>query len=82
MHSEFPVYAQAELNSTFYFAGSAGGTHTVFLAPELFFGPFKTPISDGTRIAAGVFFNLTGDPAHQTTYALTAAFDIPNRFGY
>ena len=55
---------------------------TVFIAPEVFLGPFKSPISDGTRIAAGVSFNVVGDPVHAQTYTLTAAFDIPNPYGY
>lgn len=88
--SRFPVYVQAETNATVYLDGSAAlpplATHTpaltVDLAPELLLGPFKTPISDGTRIAAGVFFNLVGDRVHARTYTVTVAFDIPNHFGY
>jgi hypothetical protein len=86
----FPVYTQVEVNSTTYLGGTAalppGATQspaeTVFIAPEVFLGPFKSPISDGTRIAAGVSFNVVGDPVHAQTYTLTAAFDIPNPYGY
>jgi len=86
----YPLYAQVEVDSTTYLAGSAGlppeATHSpaqaTFLAPELFLGPFKSPISDGARVAVGVFFNLQGDPVHSRTYSVTVAFDIPNRFGY
>ncbi len=86
----FPVYAQVEANSTTYLGGTAalppGATsspaETVFLAPEVFLGPFKSPISDGTRVAAGVSFNVVGDPVHSQTYTITAAFDIPNPYGY
>lgn len=86
----FPVYAQVEANSTTYLGGTAalppGATdspaETVFVAPEVFLGPFKSPISDGTRVAAGVSFNVVGDPMHAQTYTVTAAFDIPNPYGY
>jgi hypothetical protein len=86
----FPVYAQVEANSTTYLGGTAalppGATRspaeTVFVAPEVFLGPFKSPISDGTRVAAGVSFNVVGDSVHAQTYTITAAFDIPNRYGY
>jgi hypothetical protein len=86
----FPVYTQVELNSTTYLGGTAalppGATQspaeTLFLAPEVFLGPFESPISDGTRIALGVSFNLLGDAVHAQTYTLTAAFDIPNPYGY
>ena len=54
----------------------------MFIAPEVFLGPFKSPISDGTRIALGVSFNVLGDDVHAQTYTLTAAFDIPNPYGY
>jgi hypothetical protein len=89
-HFAFPVYTQVEVNSTTYLDGTAalppGSTsspaETVFLAPELFFGPFDSKISDGTRIALGVAFNLVGDPVHRETYTVTAAFDIPNKYGY
>ncbi len=54
----------------------------MFVAPEVFLGPFKSPISDGTRVAAGVSFNVIGDSVHAQTYTLTAAFDIPNPYGY
>jgi hypothetical protein len=86
----FPVYAQVETNSTTYLGGTAalppGSTRspaeTVFIAPEVFLGPFKSPISDGTRVAAGVSFNVVGDSVHAQTYTITAAFDIPNPYGY
>ncbi len=86
----FPVYTQVEVNSTTYLGGTAalppGATEspaeTVFLAPEVFLGPFASPISDGTRVALGVSFNLLGDAVHAQTYTITAAFDIPNRYGY
>lgn len=86
----FPVYAQVETNSTTYLGGTAalppGATHspaeTVFVAPEVFLGPFESPISDGTRIAAGVSFDVVGDPVHAQSYTITAAFDIPNPYGY
>jgi hypothetical protein len=88
--STFPVYAQVEANSTTYLGGTAalppGATgspaETVFVAPEVFLGPFKSPVSDGTRIAAGVSFNLVGDSVHAQTYTITAAFDVPNSYGY
>jgi len=87
---DYPLYAQVEVNSTTFLDGSAalppGATtspaETLFIAPEIFIGPFKTPINDGTRIAAGVSFELAGDPVHRQTYMLTAAFDIPNKYGY
>jgi hypothetical protein len=86
----FPVYTQVEINSTTYLGGTAalppGATQspaeTVFIAPEVFLGPFKSPVSDGTRVAAGVSFNVAGDPVHAQTYSITAAFDIPNPYGY
>lgn len=77
LSSSFPVYVQGELDSTRYFPAQ-----TVFAAPELFIGPFKSPISDGTRLAAGTFFELAGDPEHHRLYSLTVSFDIPDRFGY
>ena len=88
--SSFPVYAQVEADSTTYLGGTAalppGATkspaETVFVAPEVFLGPFKSPISDGTRVAAGVSFNAVGDSVHARTYTITAAFDIPNPYGY
>ena len=90
LNFSFPVYAQVEANSTTYLGGTAalppGATgspaETVFIAPEVFLGPFKSPISDGTRIAAGVSFNVVGDDVHAQTYTVTAAFDIPNPYGY
>ena len=80
-----PVYVQVELNTTTYVDGTAGlpptrtrsPAETVFVAPEVFVGPVR-----GVRVAGGVFFNAFGDPVHRVTYSLTAAFDIPNRFGY
>jgi len=86
----FPVYTQLEVNSTTYLDGTAAlppdatasPAETVFIAPELFLGPFKSPISDGTRVAAGVSFNVVGDAVHQQTFTVTAAFDIPNPYGY
>ena len=88
--SSFPVYAQVEADSTTYLGGTTalppGATsspaQTVFVAPEVFLGPFKSPVSDGTRVAAGVSFNVLGDDVHAQTYTLTAAFDIPNKYGY
>jgi hypothetical protein len=88
--ASFPVYTQVEVNSTTYLGGTAalppGATNspaeTVFVAPEVFLGPFKSPISDGTRVALGVTFNVVGDSTHLQTYTLTAAFDIPNKYGY
>jgi hypothetical protein len=89
-HSSLPAYAQVEVNSTAYLDGTTalppgavqGPAGTVFLGPEVFLGPFKSPISDGTRVAAGVSFNAVGDPVHAQTYTITAAFDIPNPYGY
>jgi hypothetical protein len=89
-HFAFPVYTQVEANSTTYLDGTsalppgatASPAETVFIAPEVFLGPFKTPINDGTRIAVGVSFNVLGDAVHAQTYTITAAFDIPNPYGY
>jgi hypothetical protein len=86
----FPVYAQVEANSTTYLGGTAalppGATkspaETVFVAPEVFVGPFRSPIAEGTRMAAGVSFNAAGDRVHAQTYSITVAFDIPNPYGY
>ena len=33
-------------------------------------------------LRAGVSFNVTGDATHAQAYTLTAAFDIPNGYGY
>jgi hypothetical protein len=85
-----PVYTQVEVDSTTYLGGTTalppGATgspaETVFVAPEVFLGPFKSPISDGTRVALGVSFNVLGDAVHAQTYTITAAFDIPNPYGY
>lgn len=87
---DYPIYAQVELNSTTYLNGTAalppGATsspaQTVFIAPEVFVGPFRSPIDEGTRLAAGVFYNITGDSVHRWTFTVTAAFDIPNKYGY
>jgi hypothetical protein len=89
-HFSFPVYVQGEMNSTTYLGGTAalppGATNspaeTLFIAPEVFLGPFDSPISDGTRVATGVSFNVAGDAVHAQTYTITAAFDIPNKYGY
>lgn len=90
LDSSFPVYASVELNSTTYLDGAVvlppnatkTPAETLFIAPEVFVGPFKSPINDGTRLAAGVSFNVAGDPVHAQTYTLTASFDIPNKYGY
>jgi hypothetical protein len=90
LHADVPVYASVEVDSTTYLDGTAAlppGTmktpaETLFVAPEVFVGPFESPISDGTRLAAGVSFNVAGDPVHAQTYTITAAFDIPNKYGY
>jgi hypothetical protein len=87
---DLPIYVQCEVNSTTYFAGTSGfpggatqaPVETLFVAPEIFLGPFKTPISDGTRVAAGVAFNVAGDPVHAQAYTITVALDIPNKYGY
>ncbi|HEY1692572.1 MAG TPA: hypothetical protein VGG39_10445 [Polyangiaceae bacterium] len=89
-HFSFPVYSQVEVDTTTYLGGTAAlppgaktsPAETVFIAPEVFLGPFESPVSDGTRIAAGVSFNVAGDPVHAQTYTITAAFDIPNKYGY
>jgi hypothetical protein len=89
-HAQYPVYSQVEVDSTTYLDGTAalpsGATtspaETVFIAPEIFIGPFKSPIDEGTRVALGVAYNVTGDPVHRWTYTITAAFDIPNKYGY
>jgi hypothetical protein len=86
----FPVYTQVEVNGTTYLGGTSalppGATQspaeTVFVAPEVFLGPFDSPISDGTRVALGVAFNVLGDAVHGQTFTVTAAFDIPNPYGY
>ena len=77
-----PVYAQVEADTTLEYAGAEGTNGSVFVAPEIFLGPFKTPISEGTRLAAGASFNVVGDDVHGQTYTLTVAFDIPNKYGY
>ena len=81
-HFDFPIYAQVEVDSTLDYAGADGTSGNLFVAPEIFLGPFKTPISKGTRVAAGVSFLVAGDEPQQQTYTLTAAFDIPNKYGY
>jgi hypothetical protein len=86
----FPLYTQVEVNSTTYLGGTAAlppgvtssPAETVFVTPEVFLGPFKSPISDGTRVALGASFNVTGDAVHAQTCTITAAFDIPNPYGY
>jgi hypothetical protein len=50
--------------------------------PEVSLGPFQSPINDGTRIAMGVSFNAYGDAVHAQTCSITAAFDVPNPYGY
>jgi len=80
-----PLYVEMELNSTVYLDGTSGlpsgakttPTATLALAPELFFGPFRTALSDTTRLSLAVFFNVVGDPAHAQTYAASFAFNIP-----
>ena len=76
-HADYPVYAQVEVDST-----TTSANEALYIAPEVFVGPFKTPIDDGVRLAAGVSFELAGDPVHRQTYMVTAAFDIPNKYGY
>jgi hypothetical protein len=86
----FPIYAQMESDCTTFLGGTAAlppgakrtPVTTIFVAPELFFGPFASPISDGTRAAVGVFVNLTGDREHNLIYTITIAIDIPNPYGY
>ncbi len=59
--ASFPVYVQVEANCTTYLGGTSAlppGTprssaQTVFVAPEVFLGPFASPISDGTCLAGG-----------------------------
>jgi hypothetical protein len=80
-----PIYVQCEVNSTTFLDGTAGlpetqttsPAETVYIAPEVFIGPIH-----GVRTAAGVAFNVFGDPIHNITYSLTVSVDIPNRFGY
>lgn len=74
-----------ELNSTVYLGCTSGlpsgaetfPTETLALAPEPFFGPFRTALSDTTRLSIAVFFNVAGDPAHAQTYAASFAFNVP-----
>ncbi len=80
--STFPVYLQVEGNSITSLGGRTGSRERVYVGPEIFVGPFATPISKGTRLAAGVSFNAAGDPVHGQTFTVTASFDIPNRYGY
>jgi hypothetical protein len=90
LKATYPVYAQVEVDSTTYLDGTAAlppgatGTpaQTVFVAPEIFIGPFKSPIDEGTRVAVGAAYNAVGDSVHRWTYTLTIAFDIPNKYGY
>ncbi len=87
---DYPVYAQVEIDSTTYLDGTAAlppgamrsPAQTLFVVPEIFVGPFATPIDKGVRVAAGISFELAGDPVHRRTYMLTAALDIPNKYGY
>jgi hypothetical protein len=87
---DYPVYAQVEVNSTTYLDGTAAlppgalstPVETLFIAPEIFIGPFKSLIDDGTRVALGASYNVIGDSQHRWTYTITAAFDIPNKYGY
>jgi len=74
---DYPIYAQVEVDST-----TTTRTGALFVAPEVFVGPFESPIDKGTRLAAGVSFELAGDPVHRQTYMVTIAFDIPNKYGY
>ena len=79
-----------EANGSTYLGGTAAlppratglSAETMFVPPEVFLGPFKSPISDGTRVPASVSFNVVGDSVHAQTYTVTAAFDVPNRYGY
>jgi hypothetical protein len=88
--ADYPVYAQVEVDSTTYLDGTAalppGATstpaQTLFIAPEIFIGPFKSPIDEGTRICVGASYNAVGDAVHEWTYTLTLALDIPNKYGY
>lgn len=90
LRAALPVYAQVEVDSTAYLGGTTAlpptatgaPAETLFLAPEVFLGPFESFLSDGTRLAGGVSFNLVGDPVHDRTYTVTVAFDIPNQYGY
>ena len=90
LRADYPVYVQAELDATTYLGGTAAlppratgsPAQTLFLAPEIFVGPFATPLTAGTRVAAGYFFGLTGDPVHSRTFTVTVAFDLPNAYGY
>ncbi|HUB07696.1 MAG TPA: hypothetical protein VMB50_11870 [Myxococcales bacterium] len=90
LRAAFPVYLQVEADSFTYLDGTtalpplatAAPYEVLDVAPELFLGPFPTFVSDGTRLAAGVSFNVLGDATHLHTYTLTAAFDIPNPYGY
>jgi hypothetical protein len=90
LHFDVPVYASVEVDSTTYLDGSAAlppsairtPAETLFIAPEIFVGPFESPIDKGTRLAAGVSFNVAGDPVHAQTFTITAAFDLPNKYGY
>ncbi len=85
-----PIFLQTEVDSATYLGGTAalppGATRspaqTVFIAPEILVGPFRTWLSGGTRLIAGVFFNLHGDSVHARTYSLAISFDIPNPYGY
>ena len=87
----FPVYTQVEANSTTYLGGTAAlppgadgepGGDASSSRRRCSSGLSGSPISDGTRVAAGVSFNVVGDEVHAQTYTITAAFDIPNPYGY
>ena len=86
----FPVYTRVEADSTTYLGGTAalppGETRspaeTVFVAPEVFLGPFRSPMSHGTRVALGASFNVLGDAILEQTYTITAAFVISNQCSY
>ncbi|HVV50578.1 MAG TPA: hypothetical protein VHO06_13010 [Polyangia bacterium] len=86
----FPIYTQVEVDTTTYLDGTGAlppgaitsPVTTVFIAPEVFLGPFASPISEGTRVAFGTFFNVAGDSEHDHMFTITIALDIPNRYGY
>jgi hypothetical protein len=88
----FPVYTQVEVNSTTYLGGTAAlppgavasPAQTVFIAPEVFLGPFESPISDGTRVALGVSFKryrgygcLRPAVASQATWPTQTVASVP-----
>jgi len=89
-HFSFPVYAQVEANSTTYLDGTAAlprcdrePRRNVFIAPEVFLGSVRQP--DQRRDARWHWrFRSTCLAMRCTsqTYTVTAAFDIPNPYGY